>query len=252
MDLDFFERIGLKEKEARVYIALLKYSPSLANQVAKKSGILRSSVYDYLDVLLEKGFATYTIKSGKKFFQATSPEKIIENFEEQKGRQLEALQQSVLELSKLRNLQEMKTKVEVFEGKEGLKSGMNLVLREKPQELLAFGSSGVSYKILPIFIEKWHKERARLGIKLKIIYNNVPSALERLEKGPKMQFAYVKLQPESSPSLAGTLIFNDKVLLTLWEPENPVAILIESATISKSYKENFEVLWKNSKLFAKS
>jgi len=88
MDLDFFEKIGLKEKEARVYIALLKYSPSLANQVAKKSGILRSSIYDYLDVLLEKGFATYTIKSGKKFFQATSPEKIIENFEEQKGRKM--------------------------------------------------------------------------------------------------------------------------------------------------------------------
>lgn len=243
MDIVQLEKIGLKEKEARVYIALLKEGPSLANSLAKKTNILRSSIYDYLDVLLDKGFVSYTIISGKKYFQAVDPQKILDNFEEEKRREEETLKQIVPELSKLQGLTEKRAKIEVFEGKEGMKTVMSYILKEKPKEILIYGSSGVSYKLLPFFMEHWHRERIKLKIPIRIIYNYVQESRERIKKGPPLKLVKIKFFPIEDVSLTGTMIYNNKVLITIWNPEIPLAISIESEEISKNYKNNFKILW---------
>lgn len=247
MDITQLEKIGLKEKEAKAYIALLKEGPSLANQLSKKVEVLRSSIYDYLDILLEKGFISYTIISGKRYFQAVNPKKIIDNFEEKKRIEEEALNQIVPELSKLQGLAEKKANVEVYEGKEGMKTTMSYILKENPEEILIYGSSGVSYKLLPFFMEHWHRERIKLKLPIRIIYNQIQEAKERIEKGPSLKLAKIKFFPIKDVSLTGTIIYNDKVLITIWNPENPLAISIESKDITKNYKNNFEILWKAAK-----
>lgn len=244
MNITILEKIGLKEKEAKVYTALLKHGSSLANQLAKQTNILRSSIYDYLEILLNKGFITYTIKSGKKFFQAVAPQKILDNFQERKEQEEIALKQIIPELTKLQDFSEKKAKVEIFEGKEGMKSAMSYILKEKPKEILVYGSSGVSYKLLPFFMEHWHKQRAKQKIKLKIIYNNTTETQERIKQGPKLKLTEVKFVPIKHFSLTGTMIYNDKVLITMWNPETPLAILIDSKEINQEHKDNFEILWK--------
>jgi HTH-type transcriptional regulator, sugar sensing transcriptional regulator len=247
MDLTQLEKIGLKEKEAKIYIALLKSGETLANQLSKKTNILRSSIYDYLDILLDKGFITYTIKSGKKYFQAVNPQKILDNFEEQKNKEEQALKEIVPELTKLQNITEKKANIEVFEGKEGMKSVLSYILKENPKEILVYGSSGVSHKLLPFFMEHWHKQRIKQKILQKAIYNNVPESKERIKKGPALKYAELKFLPIKNVSLTGTIIYNNKVLLTVWDLENPLAISIESKNIAHQYKNNFEILWKVSK-----
>jgi sugar-specific transcriptional regulator TrmB len=251
MDITQLEKIGLKEKEAKAYIALLKEGPSLANAVAKATDILRSSIYDYLDVLIEKGFVTYTIKSGKKYFQAVEPQKIIDNFEEKKRIEEQALRQVVPELTQLQKFVEKKAVIEVFEGKEGMKSAMSRILKESPKEMMIYGSSGVSHKLLPFFMENWHKQRIKQKIPLRIIYNLVPEAKLRIRKGPPLQLAKIKFLPIKDVSLTGTIIYNNKVLITIWSADTPLAVSIDSRGISKNYKENFEVLWKSSKFSEK-
>lgn len=247
VDLTQLEKIGLKEKESKIYISLLKEGQSLANTIAKRTDILRSSVYDYLDILLDKGFISYTIQSGKKYFQAVSPEKILDNFQDKKDEEEEALKKIIPELKSLQNLTTNKSKIEVFQGKEGMKTAMSYILKDKPKEILTSGSSGVGYKLLPFFLEHWHRERAKNKIKLRIIYNNVPESIERIKKGPSLACSEIRFAPVSRTSLTGTLIFNNKILLTIWDLENPYAILIENDSISQSYKDNFEILWKASK-----
>lgn len=247
MEINQLKRAGLKEKEARVYVTLLKEGPSLANSLAKKTNILRSSVYDYLEILLEKGFISYTIQSGKKYFQAVEPEKVFDNFIEQKQKEEEALKQIIPELTKIQNTAEKKARVEVFEGKEGMKSAMSYVLKEKPKEIFIYGSSGVSYKVIPFFMEHWHTERAKQKILLKIIYNNSKETQERIKTGPTLKLAQIKFLPIENFSLTGTIIYKKFVLITLWNIETPLAILIKSDEIAKDYKDNFELLWKIAK-----
>ncbi|MGV8152208.1 MAG: TrmB family transcriptional regulator [Candidatus Nanoarchaeia archaeon] len=247
MDISQLESIGLKEKEAKVYISLLKHGESLANSLAKETEILRSSIYDYLDVLIEKGFVSYTIKSGKKYFHAVDPSKILNNFEEEKKRQEQALKEIVPKLSELQNISENKAKVEVFEGKEGLKSVFSYILKDNPKEVLVYGSSGVSHKLLPFFMEHWHNQRIKQKIHIKIIYSDVPESKERIKSGPPMKFMDIKFMPIKNFSLTGTMIYDNKVLITMWNSQTPLAISIESEDIAKQYKDNFEVLWKISK-----
>ena len=249
MDMHLLEKIGLKQKEAKIYVTLLKEGPSLANTVAKKTEILRASIYDYLDVLADKGFITYTIKSGKKYFQAVSPNKILDNFEEEKAKEEEALKSIVPELIKVQGLAEKKAFVEVFEGKEGMKSAMSGILKDNPKEIMIYGSSGASFKVIPFFMEHWHRERAKRRIRLRITYADTTESRERVKKGPSLKIAEIKFMPIKGLSVTGTIIYNDKILLTIWDSETPFAVLIESKEASRNYKDNFEALWKISKKF---
>src|SRR3989344_6992885 len=161
---------------------------------------------------------------------------------EKKRREEETLKQIIPELSKLQGLAEKKAKVEVFEGKEGMKTVMSYILKEKPKEILIYGSSGVSYKLLPFFMEHWHKERIKLKIPIRIIYNQVQESRERIKKGPSLKLVKIKFFPIKDVSLTGTIIYNNKVLITIWNLEMPLAISIDSKDIAKNYKDNFEIL----------
>jgi sugar-specific transcriptional regulator TrmB len=247
MDIAELEKIGLKEKEAKVYLALLKEGTSLANNLAKKVAILRSSIYDYLDVLLDKGFISYTIRSGKKYFQAVNPEKILENFKERKEQEESSLKTLVPQLAMLKNIEQKKVNVEVYEGREGIKSAFMAILRARPSEMLSHGSSGVSYKLLPFFMEHWHKQRIKQKMPLRVIYNDDVQARDRIKYGPPLKLAEYKFIGRNELSYAGTIIYNDNVLIAIFDPETPLAILIESKSITRLYKQEFEILWKKAK-----
>ena len=141
---------------------------------------------------------------------------------------------------------EKKANVEVFEGKAGLKSVMSRILKEKPKEILAFGSSGASYRITPFFIKHWHDQRAKQKIKIKIIYNDSPETRNRLKKGPKIKLKDLRLLPVNADSITATLIYNNKIVLTIWSAETPLAISIESKEVTENYLNNFKILWNQS------
>lgn len=247
MELKELSALGIREKEAEVYLELLKSNPILANQLSKKANISRPSTYDYLNVLVHKGLASYTIKEGKKYFQATDPEKILQAFEENKKAEEEKLIQAVKNLQKIRKVDGKKTFVEVLEGKEGIKTVFNDFLKEKPAEMLSFGSSGASPKILPVFMTQWHEKRIKERLPIRVIYNNVQESFERIEKGPRLDYAEIRISPIKDFSMIGTIIYNDKVNLMIFDAEEPLVVRIKGKQTSKAFKDSFEVLWKHAK-----
>ena len=238
---------GLREKESEVYSTLLKSGPSLANKLAKKTNLVRTTVYDYLETLVEKGFATYTIQGGKKYFQAVGPERLLEIFEERKTAEATSLKMLVTQLKQIQNTEEKKVKVDVFEGKEGMKTAFNQILRSKSKLMISYGSSGSSHRLLPIFMEQWHKQRIKQEMLLRVIYNNVPSAYDRIKNGPKLGLSEVKIFPITNFSPMGTVLYADTVLLTFWDSEAPLATSIQSKEMSKNYRDNFDILWGHAK-----
>jgi len=247
MDIDLLKTIGLKEKEGEVYLALLKAGPSLAHPLAKSTNLLRGSIYDYLDILVDKGFISFVVKAGKKYFQAVEPTRLMENFNEETNKKHEALEMVIPLLKKLQNTSDSKTIVEVFEGKEGIKTVFNRVLKANPKEFLAFGSSGVLYKIMPYYFEHWHKQRIKQKIKLRVLYNDVAESISRVKKGPSLEYSDVRYVPVTHNSISGTIIYDDLVVLNIWSEDNSVAISIKSQKISANYLDYFEVLWKSGK-----
>ena len=68
--------IGLSEKEAAVYLALLELGSDTVQHIAKKSAVNRATTYVILDSLKKKGVVSTVEKGTKTHFQAESPESL--------------------------------------------------------------------------------------------------------------------------------------------------------------------------------
>ena len=128
-----------------------------------------------------------------------------------------------------------------------MKTVMQRCLKSSPKEIHVYGSSGVSHKVIPIFMEKWHNARTKKQIPLKIIFNYGETSETRIKKGPKIGLGEYRFSPIPDISITGTMIYNHTVVLMLWHIETPLAISIQNKEISKSYENNFKLLWKQAK-----
>jgi HTH-type transcriptional regulator, sugar sensing transcriptional regulator len=72
--------LGLSEYEAKSYLALLKEFPVTSYEIAKKSGVPTSKIYEVLNRLLDKGLITQLEDNNKLKFVPISPEEFIESY----------------------------------------------------------------------------------------------------------------------------------------------------------------------------
>ena len=243
-ELTSLTQFGLSEKEAKVYLACLELGDSVASDIALKSNLPRTLVYDILERLIDLGLISYSIRDNKKFFRASDPEELLRILHEKE----EAINKV---LPELKNLQKMKgvkrPKVEVYEGKEGMKAVMNDILRSGVNEFSAYGSSRSSLEVIPAFMEEWHKDRIKRRVIMKIIYNNTKEAREKV-RGRTQSLKYVKYKfiPITLESPTATIIYGNKVVLQSWTKE-PFAVMIENEEMANNQKKYFEELWKVAK-----
>lgn len=241
MGISILKKIGLQEAEINVYLTLLKKGPSLAGSIAKESKLNRTHIYDTLNKLIDKGFVSYVIKNNRKYFQATSPERIKEYIKEIE----EDIDKIIPELINLEKFPKEKLNLELYEGKEGIKTILNDILKNA-KEYFALGSPGKGLEILHYYIEQFHRERLKKKIKIKIIYNDDKHGRKRGREVSKLPLIEVRYMEKSHP--ATTYIYNDKIAIILWVKEKPFAILIDNKEITDSFREYFNLLWKSAKI----
>ncbi len=242
--LENLQKFGLSEKESKVYLACLELGDSLASDISLKSNLPRTLIYDIIERLIDLGIISYAIKNNTKHFQAADPKELIRLVKEKE----ESLISIMPELQKLQKIKGTKRpKVEVYEGKEGMKTVMNDIIKSNITEFLAYGSSRSSFEIIPAFMEEWHKERIKRKITMKILYNNTPEAKEKIKnKKESMQYTNYKFMPIELASPTSTLIYSNKVVQQSWSKE-PFAVMIENKEMAENQKRYFKELWKIAK-----
>ena len=115
--------IGLTKSEIAVYFALLDLGSSTTGPIIKKANIASGKAYLILDKLILKGLVTYAIKSGKKYYQAKDPEKLITYVKEEESKleeKKERLKEIIPNLKKKYEEHKYKPKAEIYEGEKGL------------------------------------------------------------------------------------------------------------------------------------
>ncbi len=243
MDTQILEEIGLTANESKVYLSLIELGSSSATQIIQKTGLHRAVVYDLLERLIEKGLVGYAIKDRKKYFESTSPERLKEMLQE-KEEKLSEILPHLLELSKFKT----KLEVKIYKGKEGIKTVFEDILRNKPKEWLSLGSGGETYKLLPYFLEHFHKARIKNKIKVRGLFRDNPNARKRGETLSQMSFSEIRYLPKTFLTPTVMNIYNERITLYSVSEENiPFIILIENKELSRSFKEYFEWLWEISK-----
>ncbi len=109
-------KIGLNEKEAQTYLALLELGPTSVVALGKKSGLKRTTVYEVLDSLAARGLVSETIFGKRRRFVAEPPEE----FFQLKKQELDTLRALVPTLEALRNVAIEKPALQFFQGKEAI------------------------------------------------------------------------------------------------------------------------------------
>lgn len=232
-------KIGLTGHEADIYLALLEAGPSLVSKIAQKTDINRTNIYDRLESLIDKGLVSYVIKNNRKHFYAAEPKRLLRYLDEKADKlkqETEEVKQILPELEKIRPSSTDES-VEVYEGKEGLKTILEDILRTG-QPILTYGSEGNFSKILRFYFKHYLKRLEDSGIRMKVVFNHDDG-----RKPFKWKFAEARYIPKEYKTPTETTIYGDKVAIFLLA-EQPKAILITSRTVSRSYGQYFNLMWK--------
>ncbi|MBU6388982.1 hypothetical protein KGQ71_00525 [Patescibacteria group bacterium] len=98
------ERLGLTEKESKLYLTSLRIGPASMQVLARKAGIDRGTAYHVAQTLTEKGLFE-TVEEGKRpQFRATHPKKLfayVERKKKEADKHFEAMQEMVDDLEAL-------------------------------------------------------------------------------------------------------------------------------------------------------
>ncbi len=234
-------KIGLSNREADAYLALLQLQEATVKEIADKTKESRTHLYDTLKSLIDRGLVSYVIKNDTKYFHAAPPEKLLDYLKEKESSVLTILPV----LKELHKPKFKKPTVEVYEDKEGMKTILHDIVRTK-KEWIAIGSTGRGPQVLPeFFIERFHKDRVKNKIRLKVLCNSTQQGKKRGREFSQYPLTEVKYLPKTHQSPTTVYVYGDKTAVLMWLTENkPFAILIENEEIADSFRSYFHLLWK--------
>jgi HTH-type transcriptional regulator, sugar sensing transcriptional regulator len=231
------EEIGLSEKEIQVYLALLNLGEETASRVSEIANLNRITTYTLLKSLKEKGFCSSYNKNKVQYFKPIKPEEILNILEFKK----EKLKLILPGLESLKSSITKKPEISVYEGKEGLKTVFEGLLKEKPKEHLIMTTEKI-FKILEFYFPHFINRKENLKIKTKILGPKNKEASKYVKKYNK-NFRKIK-ELKDFNFFSRIEIYNNKVLIINLEKENLISILIHNNNIANSFRGVFEKLWK--------
>lgn len=107
-------QLGLSEKQARVYIAMLELGEAPMTLIAKKAGLKRPTTYLIVDELNVLGLSSEIVKGKKKYYSAMHPRRLVE-LSRFRSKQAEELLPELVAIQKIAE----KPVVRMLEGIEG-------------------------------------------------------------------------------------------------------------------------------------
>ncbi|MFH1439484.1 MAG: helix-turn-helix domain-containing protein [Candidatus Woesearchaeota archaeon] len=233
------EDLGFSKNEAKAYLALLELGSATAGQVAEKSKVHRTNIYDALERMLERGVVSYTMVSNVKYFQATPPQNLFRLLKEKEERLTTVLPELLLKLQ----MSENKSEAHIFQGTKAFMDILHNFLNYN-DPILCYGVPKEAPVMLKTQIPHFHKKRLPLKIPMKHIYNH--DASERISFLKSMKYTDAKCLPQKFDSNVSTNICGDEVVISVWT-KVPLIIQIKNKTLAESYKNYFNILWEAAK-----
>ncbi len=230
------KEFGLTEKEIQVYLANLQLGTSKVHAIAKQAGILRETTYSILKSLIEKGLVGYVIKSGVKYFETAPPNKLFDILKEREAK-INNIMPSLLALEK--SIKE-KPKVELFEGKEGLKTIIDDFIKTK-KEMAAISSTKSLTEKLPYYFPNYIRRRIKEKIFIKVLTEKTAET-EKMKTEGKKELREVRFIPKEYEFPNAIFIYGDKIAILDLE-KNLTGIMIQNSELTQTFKMIFNFAW---------
>jgi len=234
------KQFGLKNKEIDVYLATLELGISSASQISKKADIIRTTIYDIMSNLMQKGLIGQTQKGKKRLFYAEEPEKLKKLLQEKE----EQLKEILPILKSLYSTAGTKPKIRYYEGKEGLKEVYRDTLNYTG-ELVGYVSENILNLLGKNFTDEYIAKRKKSKIFARVLGPDSPDVIS-YKKFDKESLRMTRLISKNKfPFSIEMNIYGNKVAFISFKEE--MGIIIESNEIAKNQKLLFELAWQGAK-----
>ncbi len=241
--------LGLKDKEASVYLSCLELGPSPVQPIARKAKVVRATTYVILESLMNMGLVTKYKEGKKTLFSAETPRQLLRLLERQeeviqeKQHDLEAI---LPELQMLTKVAGDKPSVRYFEGKEGL--------RAVRQEMIMQGRTGDMFYnftpadhlrgVFPKEEDNYYRQRVSKGVSAKTLFTTTSERVKQewLSTMPGQKTEIRFIPPEKFPVAAGMTIYRDRIAIGSYTGKL-FGVVIESEQMANMMRSLFELAW---------
>lgn len=238
------EKLGLNQKAAKTYLAALELGSVPVQEIAKKAGLSRTSVYPQIEELIKLGLIT-TVERGKKTFYSAEPPRRLDLLLRRQELDLNAKRDGLLkilpEFEAIYSTATEKPIVKFYEGKDGLASMREELLKNpRYQSFLSFTAMDDYLAGLPDFEKEQSDRRVEKNISLKILYTySQGKYFWKTGKLREVRFLpYEKFPFSSSISIApavGVQIIKHR--------NGYLGVLIESKELAQTMTAIFDLCW---------
>lgn len=239
--------LSLPEKCTLVLHELHKVPEGLsALQLSRLLNLPRSSIYDYVDRLIEAGVVRKTTSQrGVKFLMADI-ETIQSVLEEQK-KHIESTIETLPHLVQTEEHGSYIPRFSFYDEKNTAELILRDVLRSREERIYGFWSvSDMSTVVSPELYSFFHEERTHRGIFLSSLWPHSQKQMPKEYTLPDSKMIEVREVPKTVQSYAGYVIYGNKVGFISSEKEG-FGFIIDSPELSKTMKTQFLYLWENAK-----
>lgn len=232
--------LGLNEKQAKVYLALLQMGSGSVPVISVQAGTKRPTTYLILEELRMKGLATLLPRKKKALYTAESPQNLLEEQREKE----EIIKSNLPELLAIYNSKKEKPKVTYYQGEDNIVKLYDEIFKEK--EILFYGSiasiSPEVYKQVEKYLGVIKKENLSVREILQADEKSIRFARDNASENHRIKIA---LGDYSFPT--DNMIFGNKVAIITYK-DTPMAVIIESSDVVKTHKSMFEIIWNSIKV----
>jgi len=233
------QKLGLQEKEAKIYIAALEVGKGSVQDIAKKANINRATAYFVIENLMKKGLISATQEDKKQFFSPESPAQLQEIIEQQK-RELDRKKSLIPDLVK--NLESInaasikKPIVKYYLGKEGIMRMAKSSFDYAKNEImwLAFSKDRLDRFMSTKENASLIHERLKKKTHLQAIYNTSGEELKSTKDNLR-----ISIKEKNYPLPGDIAVYGNRVRLTSYEDE--IGIIIENENIAKTLASIFKL-----------
>lgn len=241
--------LNLSELESKFYLASLDNGRASIGELAKKTGIDRSTAYFVAEELKNKGYLEEDYKKYKKQVFVKEPNYLLTVLKKQKEKfalREKELNDLLPQLSASYTKGDFKPVLRFYKGREGLQEIRDDIFSTDCQEILLYTNQKASEMV---FSEKDRKDfikrRIKHGISIKVLAVDEP-AVQKLIGCDNKEIRETKLLPKDAFFTAETYIYGYKVAM-LDHSQETIGFIVKSSEFANAQRAIFMILWNSLK-----
>ncbi len=239
MQVESLMQLGFTEKEAMVYLILLRMGPSPASMVAKRLDIKRATAYAVLNSLCQRGIVSFEELSNGRRFIPHDPECILYNLEKQESElkfRMQVAKNCVVKLQNTSIVQDSsRQKIVCHKGETSIfKFLKEKIPNDAPLHILFmdFGTNSKSSKVLNEYLEKSSQKYPGN------VFLCVPKNMKNIARKTFEKFRIFELDMKSILVNGQLLLSEDKVIFISSNSQNEIELMCLEDSFYSNFVEN--------------